>query len=231
MVARGVLGIRRIGHGGTLDPLATGLLPLLVGETTRETERLHTAPKVYDALVRFGSETATDDREGETTRTAEPPADASRIEAGLAPLRGAIQQVPPTYAAVKVGGRTAYSRARSGEAVELTARKVQVHRLEMTNWDPPDARLLIVCGSGTYVRSIARDLGRALGSAAHLAALRRLAIGALDVADAIGIEALRAAGRDAALTRLRAMDEAVLALPRRYLDEPAGKLVAAGGRT
>ncbi len=181
--------------------------------------------------MRFGAETATDDREGAATRNAATPADASRVEAGLAAFRGAIQQVPPAYAAVKVGGRTAYSRARSGEAVELTARMVQVHRLEMTNWDPPDARLLIVCGSGTYVRSIARDLGRALGSAAHLAALRRLAIGALDVADAVGIEALRAAGRDAAVARLRVMDDAILALPSRYLSEPAGRLVGAGGPT
>lgn len=230
-MARGVLGVRRVGHGGTLDPLATGLLALLVGASTRETERLHTAPKVYDALVRFGSETATDDREGEATRSATAPHRASDIEAALVPLRGAIQQVPPAYAAVKVGGRTAYSRARSGEIVELAAREVQVHRLEMTDWNPPDARVLIVCGSGTYVRSIARDLGRALGSAAHLAALRRLAIGALDVADAVGIEALRAAGRDSAVARLRVMDESTLALPRRYLEESPGKIVGAGGRS
>ena len=230
-MARGVLGVRRVGHGGTLDPLATGLLALLVGATTRETERLHTAPKVYDALVRFGTETATDDREGEATRSAATPRSASDIESALVPLRGAIQQVPPAYAAVKVGGRTAYSRARSGEIVELAAREVQVHRLEMTDWNPPDARLLIVCGSGTYVRSIARDLGRALGSAAHLAALRRLAIGALDVADAVGIEALRTAGRDAAVARLRVLDESTLGLPRRYLEESPGKIVGAGGRT
>jgi tRNA pseudouridine55 synthase len=223
--------VRRIGHGGTLDPLATGLLALLVGETTRATERIHTAPKVYDALVRFGSETATDDREGETTRSAAVPAHADRIAAALTSLRGGIQQIPPAYAAVKVRGRTAYSRARSGEKVELAAREVQVYRLEMMEWHPPDARLLIVCSSGTYVRSIARDLGRALGSAAHLAALRRLAIGALDVADAIGIEALRTGGRAAAIARLREMDDAILALPRRYLEEPTGKIIGAGGRT
>lgn len=230
-VARGVLGIKRVGHGGTLDPLATGVLALLVGETTKSTELLHTAPKVYDALVRFGSETATDDREGDVTRTAAPPDSASAIEVALAPLRGAIQQVPPAYAAVKVDGRTAYSRARSGEKVELAAREVQVYRLEMTDWHSPDARLLIVCSSGTYVRSIARDLGRALGSAAHLSALRRLAIGALDIADAIGIEALRANGHDAAVARLRAMSDETLALPRRYLDQPASNIVGAGGRT
>ena len=230
-MARGVLGVRRVGHGGTLDPLATGLLALLVGATTRETERLHTAPKVYDALVRFGSETATDDREGQTTRSAVAPPGAGEIEAALAPFRGVIRQVPPAYAAVKVGGRAAYSRARAGETVDLAAREVQVYRLEMTEWNSPDARLLIVCGSGTYVRSLARDLGRAIGSAAHLAALRRLAIGALDVADAIGIESLRAAGRDAAVARLRVMDESTLALPQRYLDDSPGKIVSAGGRT
>ena len=181
--------------------------------------------------MRFGAETATDDREGETTRSAAAPSGASDIEASLVPLRGAIWQIPPAYAAVKVGGRTAYSRARAGETVELAAREVQVHRLEMTDWNPPDVRLLIVCCSGTYVRSIARDLGRALGSAAHLAALRRLAIGAIDVADAVGIETLRTAGRDAAVARLRVMDESTLALPRRYLEESAGKIVGAGGRT
>ena len=228
---RGVLGLQRVGHGGTLDPLATGLLAILVGETTRATERIHTAPKVYDALVRFGNETATDDREGEPTRSAAAPSEAARIEAGLAPLRGAIQQVPPAYAAVKVRGRTAYSRARSGEAVDLAAREVQVHRLEMVEWSPPDARFLIVCGSGTYVRSMARDLGRAIGSAAHLAGLRRIAIGALDVADAVGIETLRAAGRDTAVARLRAMSDSIIELPRRYLDGAPGKLVGAGEHT
>ena len=101
----------------------------------------------------------------------------------------------------------------------------------MTDWHSPDARLLIVCSSGTYVRSIARDLGRALGSAAHLAALRRLAIGALDIADAIGIEPLRAGGRDAAVARLRPMNDETLLLPRRYLDASADRLVGAGGRT
>lgn len=230
-VARGVLGTRRVGHGGTLDPLATGVLALLVGETTRATERLHTAPKVYDALVRFGSETATDDREGGATRSAAAPTTRSSVEEGLAALRGFIQQVPPAYAAVKIGGRTAYSRARSGETVTLAAREVQVHRLEMTEWTPPDARMLVVCSSGTYVRSLARDLGRSLGSAAHLAALRRLAIGALDIADAVGVEELRAAGQDAAVARLRPMTDETVVLPRRYLDEAAGRLVGAGGRT
>jgi tRNA pseudouridine55 synthase len=165
------------------------------------------------------------------TRSAPPPTSADDVEDALAPLRGLIQQVPPSFAAIKVGGRTAYSRARAGEPFALAAREVQVHRLEMTEWDGGDARLLVVCSSGTYVRAIARDLGRALGSAAHLAALRRLAVGALDVADAIGIEELRESGRDAAIARVRAMDDSVLALPRRYLEESADRLVHARGRT
>jgi tRNA pseudouridine55 synthase len=227
-VVRGVLGERRVGHGGTLDPLATGLLPVLIGTATRFTERLHTAPKVYDALVRFGSETATDDREGDVTRTAAPP-EAAAIEAALPRFRGVIEQNPPAYAAVKIGGRTAYARARAGETVDLPARKVQVHRLEMTTWSGTDARLLVVCSSGTYVRAIARDLGRAVESAAHLLSLRRLAVGALDAQDAVGIEVLRAAGHDEAVARIRAVSDELLDLPTRYTDEPAGSILATGG--
>jgi tRNA pseudouridine55 synthase len=229
VVVRGVIGVRRVGHGGTLDPLATGMLPMLVGEATRFTERLHTAPKVYDALVRFGTETTTDDREGPVTRSADPPASAQAIDAALARFRGVIEQSPPAYAAVKVDGRRAYARARAGETVDLPARKVQVHRLEMTEWSGDGARLLIVCSSGTYVRALARDLGRAIGSAGHLAALRRLAVGALDVSESIGVEELRARGRDDAIARVRAASDELLDLPRRYIDEPADRLLVPRG--
>ncbi|HET7699813.1 MAG TPA: tRNA pseudouridine(55) synthase TruB [Candidatus Limnocylindria bacterium] len=223
-VARGVLGERRLGHGGTLDPLATGVLPLLVGPATKFVERLHTATKVYAAIVRFGSETTTDDREGEATRSAAPPG-RSQLEGALQGLRGPIQQIPPAYAALKVDGRRAYSRARAGETVVLAAREVHVHRLDVARWSSDDeVVLLVVCSSGTYVRAIARDLGRASGSAAHLAGLRRLAVGALDVRDAIGIDALRAAGREAATARLRPADDRLLTLDPVYLDGPAAAL-------
>jgi tRNA pseudouridine55 synthase len=228
-VARGILGLRRIGHGGTLDPAATGLLPLVVGSATKYVDRLHTAAKVYVARVRFGTETSTDDAEGESTRTAPCPP-RERVEAALESFRGVIQQRPSAYSAVKVGGRPAYARARSGEAIELAAREVHVHRLDVTSWPAEDEiGLLVVCSSGTYVRAIARDLGRATDSAAHLVALRRLAVGALDVRDAIGIDALRAAGREAALARLVAADDALLALDERYLQEPADRLVSTRG--
>lgn len=223
-VVRGAIGERHVGHGGTLDPLATGLLPVLVGSATKFTERLHTAPKVYAARVRFGSETATDDREGQVTRTAGAPS-VETVRAALDGFRGVITQVPPAYAALKVGGRTAYARARAGETVALAAREVQVLRLEMTRYSDDLADLLVVCSSGTYIRALARDVGRAVGSAAHLASLRRLAVGALDVRDAVGIEELRRGGRDAAVGRLRPAGDDLLALDERYLRAPADTLV------
>ena len=227
-VARGILGERHAGHGGTLDPLATGVLPLLVGQATKFVERLHTAPKVYAARVRFGHETTTDDREGTPTRTALSPGH-DRVASELAAFRGAIQQRPPAYAAVKVGGRRAYARARAGETVELAAREVQVHRIDVARWSADDeVTLLVVCSSGTYVRAIARDLGRASGSAAHLAGLRRLAVGALDISDAVDVEGLRRGGRDAAIARLRPANDLVLSIDPRYLAEPCPLLIPEG---
>ena len=223
-----MLGTRRVGHGGTLDPQATGLLPVLVGSATKFADRIHEATKVYDAVVRFGSETATDDREGAITRESGVPALVTdRIEPALAPLRGVIAQVPPQYAALKVSGRPAYARARRGETVALAARSVQVFRLDVIEVAPPDLRLYVVCSSGTYVRAIARDLGRALGSAAHLARLRRLAVGALEARDAIAPEQLRARGREVG-TLLRPANEELLTLDPRFLERAAATIVGAG---
>jgi tRNA pseudouridine55 synthase len=227
-VVRGVLGTRHVGHGGTLDPQATGLLPVLVGTATKFADRIHEATKVYDALVRFGTETATDDREGRVTCEATVPVlDAQTVDAALVPLRGVITQVPPQYAALKVSGRPAYARARGGETVDLAARTVQVFRLDVIAISPPDLRLLVVCSSGTYVRSIARDLGRALGSAAHLAGLRRLAVGALEARDALTPDQLRARGREAT-TLLRAANEDLLTLDPRFMERSADKIAGAG---
>jgi tRNA pseudouridine55 synthase len=227
-VVRGVLGTKHVGHGGTLDPQATGLLPVLVGTATKFADRIHEATKVYDALVRFGTETATDDRAGAVTREADVPLlAAGAIEPALEALRGVIMQMPPQYAALKVGGRTAYSRARGGETVDLAARAVQVFRLDMIDISSPDLRLLVVCSSGTYVRSIARDLGRALGSAAHLAALRRLAVGALEARDALTPDQLRARGR-AGTALLRPANEDLLTLDPRFLHVSAATIVGAG---
>ena len=227
-VVRGVLSTRRVGHGGTLDPQASGLLPVLVGAATKFADRIHEATKVYDAVVRFGTETATDDREGAVTRRGDvPPLDAETIEPALAALRGVIAQVPPQYAALKVAGRPAYARARGGETVALAARTVQVFRLDVIEIASADLRLLVVCSSGTYVRAIARDLGRALGSAAHLARLRRLAVGALEVRDAVSPDELRARGREAKAL-IRPANEDLLTLDRRFIERSAGTIVRAG---
>ena len=227
-VARGALGAPRLGHAGTLDPLATGVLPLLVGSATKFADRLHTAPKVYAALVAFGGETTTDDREGRPTWEAPVPGHTEReLEAAIEPFRGPISQVPPAFAAVKVGGRRAYARARSGEAVALEARPVTIERLAIASWEPPALRLLVVCSTGTYIRSLARDIGRATGSAAHLGGLRRLAVGALTVDDATSVETLR--GMPDAI-RLREADDRILPLADRFREAPAAELLGTWGR-
>ena len=201
---------------------------MLVGTATKFADRIHEATKVYDALVRFGAETATDDREGVVTRQAAVPTLVpGSIEPAVATLRGVIAQVPPQYAALKVGGRPAYARARGGETVALAARSVQVYRLDVIEIAPPDLRLLVVCSSGTYVRSIARDLGRALGSAAHLAALRRIAVGALEAHDAVSPDELRAR-RSEATALIRPANEDLLTLDPRFLERSAATIVGAG---
>lgn len=221
-VARGA----RTGHGGTLDPLASGVLPVLFGSATKFVERLHTAPKVYGALISFGSETATDDRQGAATTTAEPPPlDRQELDRRLDAFRGDIEQVPPDFAAVKVGGRTAYARARAGERLALAPRPVRIDRLDIASWEPPRLRCLVVCSSGTYVRSLARDLGRSLGSAAHLGGLIRLAVGALELDAATPIEAVRPLTAETLGARLTPVDEALLSLPERYRTAAADRLL------
>ena len=225
-VCRRVAGRARTGHGGTLDPLASGVLPILFGTATKFVERLHTAPKVYGALVAFGSETATDDREGAVRRFAEPPAaDRDELDRRLDAFRGEIEQVPPDYAAVKVGGRTAYARARAGETLRLAPRQVRIDRFDIASWDPPVLRCVIVCSSGTYIRSLARDLGRALGSAAHLAALVRLAVGALELPSAMPIESVRPLTADDLAGRLIPAGDSVLSLGERFRTAPAAGLL------
>ena len=228
-VVRGVIGEKRVGHGGTLDPAATGLLPVLIGAATKTVNTLHTARKVYAARMRFGHETTTDDAMGTPTRSAPPPR-REDVERALATFRGVIQQRPPAYAAVKVDGRRAYDRARAGESVEPTAREVQVFRFDVATWTADDELdALVVCSSGTYVRSLARDLGRAAGSAAHLSALRRLAVGAFEVRDALGIEELRRAGKEAALGRIRGFTDESLVLDERYMTQDAAIVVMKEG--
>lgn len=188
---RRAYGERSVGHLGTLDPFATGLLIVLVGRATRLATFLDIEPKVYEAVISFGSETDTDDATGEVTRSAPPPAE-SDIRAAIVTLTGDIEQVPPAYSAKKVAGKRAYAAARSGEAIELAPASVVVHRWEVGTYAAGTLSATITCGGGTYIRALARDLGRLSGSAAHLAALRRTRIGKFDVGDATPADALAA---------------------------------------
>jgi len=188
--ARRALRTRRIGHAGTLDPFATGLLVLLVGHATRLLPHLNGEPKVYQATIAFGSETDTDDVTGSITRTAEAP-DLSQVRDGIAALTGPIDQLPPAYSAKQVEGRRAYAAARRGHALTLAPVRVIVHEWEIRELSSERLAAVITCGGGTYIRALARDLGRLADSAAHLSSLRRTRSGSFDVANAISIEALR----------------------------------------
>lgn len=194
--ARRALAERRIGHLGTLDPFATGLMVLLVGRVTRLAQFIDGEPKSYDATIRFGAATSTDDLTGEITSTAPLP-EPDAVRRAIESLTGEIDQLPPAYSAKQVGGERAYAAARRGEPLELKPVRVRVHEWMVHELTPEQARVSIVCGGGTYIRALARDLGRLSGSAAHLTGLRRTRSGPFDVADAVPAAELPARGRSA----------------------------------
>ncbi len=184
--ARRALGTRAIGHTGTLDPLASGVLVLLAGRWTRLANLLASDDKRYRATVRFGASTTTDDRAGDVVAQGDPAAlDEERVRAALAALREARTQVPPAYSAIHVDGERAYQRARRGDVVALAPRDIELYALELVQWRSPDATVDVHCSKGTYVRALARDLGVALGVPAHLSALRRTAAGPWALDDAV----------------------------------------------
>ncbi len=229
-IARRGLGMRRIGHTGTLDPFASGLLLLCVGASTRLAEYLTGLDKVYEATVRLGRATDTHDRTGavteEDTRWEELGVEEVRAAAGG--LTGALLQVPPQFSAKKVGGEAMYRKARRGERVELEPAAVTVHALEVRSFAPPLVELRVVCSSGTYIRALARDLGRSLGTGAHLLELRRTRIGRFDVADALTPDEL--SDRTTIAEALIPPEGAVAHLPPVHLDRDAADRLA-NGRT
>ncbi|MFW5683824.1 MAG: tRNA pseudouridine(55) synthase TruB [Spirochaetota bacterium] len=189
------VGTRKVGHTGTLDPFATGLLLALVGPATRTARYFNGLPKRYDALFVFGSETDTDDRTGSPTRETDLPS-AARVRAALDTFRGEIEQLPPAFSAVHVDGRRAHEIARRGEEPRLATRNVTVHDLRLVDEATEHGllkslRLEIACSAGTYIRSIARDLGRAVGSSAHVGELRRTEIGPFGVGEAVPADGLQ----------------------------------------
>ncbi|MEP6590528.1 MAG: tRNA pseudouridine(55) synthase TruB [Gemmatimonadota bacterium] len=194
-VVRRALGTRSVGHAGTLDPFATGLLVVLVGRATRLARFIEGAAKQYDATIRLGTATDTEDATGTVTRELTPEVwpDEATIAGALGGLVGTQWQVPPAYSAKHVDGTRSYALARAGRAVELPPVEVTVHALELLEWSPPDATVSARVGRGTYLRAIARDLGERLSLPAHCAGLRRTAIGPFRVDDAIAPGAVSAA--------------------------------------
>jgi len=186
---RRIYAERSIGHLGTLDPFATGLLVLLLGRATRLANFLDMEPKVYEAVIAFGAETDTDDSTGTVIRQAAAPAETAIREA-VRSLTGTISQVPPAYSAKSVDGTRAYDAARRGEPLDLQPVDVMVHGWEIRGVDSGSLSASVTCSGGTYIRALARDLGRLTSSAAHLSALRRTRVGSFDVVDAATLEML-----------------------------------------
>jgi tRNA pseudouridine55 synthase len=200
---RRVVGQRRVGHAGTLDPLASGVLLVCLGAATRVSDELMCSTKLYRATLRFGASSTTDDAEGLLTPVALPPSlNATEILAAAHRLLGDVDQIPPLYSAIKVAGKPLYERARAGETLAPAPRRVRIDCIELQNWCPPDATIEVRCSKGTYIRSIARDLGAAVRTAAYLTSLTRLASGGFRLADSVTAEEVARAATNGYLDRL-----------------------------
>jgi tRNA pseudouridine55 synthase len=216
--ARRALGAQKAGHTGTLDPLASGLLPLCFGEATKFAQFLLDADKRYRATVRFGVTTDTLDAEGAIVATRPVEVDGAAIAAALPALTGTQLQTPPAHSALKHKGRAYYHYARAGEDVPRVARAIEVTSVTLVSWEPPDAVLEIECSKGTYVRVLAADLGERLGCGAHLAALRRLATGGFALDRAIALDRLEALEPAERLQWMLPVDVLTAHLPRIHVD-------------
>jgi tRNA pseudouridine55 synthase len=228
--ARRLFRAEKGGHTGSLDPLATGLLPLCFGEATKLAGLLLGSAKAYEAEIVLGTTTDSDDADGAVLQTRPVPViDAATLQAALAPLRGRIRQRAPIYSALKQGGEPLYAKARRGEAIEAPEREVEVHAIDVLAHQGERLRLHVVCGSGTYIRSLARDLGEALGCGAHIAALRRLWVEPFRAPQMVTLERLQqlAAQDPAALEALEAL---VLPLAAGLADFPALRLEPAAAQ-
>ncbi len=228
-VARRVLGTRQVGHAGTLDPMATGVLVLMAGSATRLARFFSDEPKAYDATIRLGLETDSGDRTGTVVASASTAAWPARteVEAAIDRLRAAEEQVPPALSAKWVGGARAYTLARSGAEVPVRAAAVTLHQGRVVSYDPPLVRLALRCSAGFYVRALARDLGRLLGCGACLEALRRTASADFTLADAVTLDQL-VGDPGAAASRLVPMNRLLPRLPAARLT-PAGERKARHG--
>jgi len=216
--------VKKVGHAGTLDPMASGVLVLCLGPATRLSEYVMESRKTYRARVRFGVETDTYDAEGTVIAENDRPVTQEAVEGALAAFRGPIEQVPPMYSAIKQGGKKLYELARAGQEVERPARSVTIYQIELLAWAPPDAVLDVMCSPGTYIRSLAHDLGAAVGIGAHLAALERTTSGPFTAVNAVEWAELQAAmDADTWRDALLPPDMALMDAPAVYLSpEDAG---------
>jgi tRNA pseudouridine55 synthase len=215
---KALLGAAKAGHTGTLDPMATGLLPVAFGEATKFSQALLEADKIYVARLRLGLTTTTGDLEGEVLERSAVGADLARLDHVLGRFTGEIEQTPPMYSALKKDGKPLYEYARAGIALEREPRRVAIRSLRRIGSAGEDPVLEVHCSKGTYVRVLAEDIGKALGCGACLAGLRRTRVGALDMADAITLDGLEDLPEADRASRLRPVDALLLGLPRLALD-------------
>jgi tRNA pseudouridine55 synthase len=229
---KSLLEAQKAGHGGTLDPLASGVLPIALGEATKTIPYMQDAAKRYRFTLRWGEARSTDDAEGAVIAQSDLRPTREAIEGALGAFEGEIQQVPPRYSAIKVEGRRAYDRARAEEEFELTPRPVVIEQISLTAQDDPDhATFEVTCGKGAYMRSLSRDLGTRLGGHAHIVALRRLAVGPFTEARAISLESLEALGHSArACERLLPVEAALDGIPALAITELEASHLRSGRR-
>nr|WP_057924315.1 tRNA pseudouridine(55) synthase TruB [Burkholderia ambifaria] len=228
--AKRLLLAKKAGHTGTLDPLASGLLPLCFGEATKFSQDLLEADKTYEATMRLGVRTTTGDAEGDVLDTRAVECDRAAVEAALAHFTGEIVQVPPMYSALKRDGKPLYEYARAGQTVEREGRNVTIHALELLACELPDVTFRVTCSKGTYVRTLAEDLGETLGCGAHLTMLRRTCVGALTLEHAVTLDALSDAAEAARDAWLQPVDALLSTFPLVRLDEASAKRFLHGQR-
>ncbi|CAH1662537.1 tRNA pseudouridine synthase B [Hyphomicrobiales bacterium] len=226
-VVKRAFSARKAGHAGTLDPLASGLLPIALGEATKTVPFVMDGRKAYQFTVAWGTQTDTDDTEGRVIATSDERPDAAAIAALLPRFTGTILQTPPKFSAIKIAGERAYDLARDGEEVELEARPVEIDALSIVSHDGATTTFEAECGKGTYVRAIARDLGLALGCLGHVAHLRRTRVGPFLVADAASVETLRE-GPESALAALQPVKAALTLIPEIMIHRDAAARLKRG---
>src|SRR5438105_4252685 len=228
--AKRLLNATKAGHTGTLDPFATGVLPLCFGEATKFAQDLLDADKTYQAVIHLGITTATGDTEGAVLETRDVDVTRDQIDAVLAQFRGAIKQVPPMYSALKRDGKPLYEYARAGITLEREARDVTIHLLEFLDYQAPYLTVRVACSKGTYIRVLGEDIGAALGCGAHLQALRRIQVGHLTLAGCVTLDALTATPEAERAALLAPVDSLLSSFPEVLLPEPLAQRFLQGQR-